>query len=543
VDGYREEQLSFLNDLPPVADSADLRETPPQAAPVAADELRKTADLGFTLPVEVIPPPAPEALPEVQRAPDYPVDALGGWLADAAKAIAEHVQLPVAVAAQSVLAAVSLAVQGHVNVKRGPYSGDDPVSLYFMSILESGDRKSSADKIALKPVREYEAEQRKKYKKERQTYDSAHTAWEMRKKSIEDSYKPKGKEQISEARQAELTKELIEHDAKAPVCPADPSLLMSEPNAEGIFNHLKDHCPSGGLFNDEALGFFGGHGMNHETKGRTIALLCKLWDSGEADKTRAQYKELIRGRRLTTHLMLQPVVATDIMSDPLLREQGFLPRFLIVSEPSMAGTRFIADKPDTEGAYSDRRTQTYFARMAELLNVPLNTPDDKDEGLRFATLELEGQSLQAWKLLHDKIEKELGADGRYRAIKGFGSKAAEQAARIAAIFSRIEGRDVITESHISRAGELMNYYLESMRVQTDNAAEDRERIEAAELLDWIKNNGGLIKSTEFKRLPISYRSAKKARSLLNELTDSGHIEPVGFGRNGPNEWEVCANSG
>lgn len=535
---FEHDNLAF-----PRADSADLRKIPPQAAPAAADEMRTAADLAVGLPVEVIPPPAPESLPEIQSAPDYPVDALGGWLSDAAKAIAEHVQLPVAVAAQSVLAAVSLAVQGHINVKRGPYSGADPVSLYFMSILESGDRKSSADKLALKPVREYEAEQRAAYEAERREYETALTAWEMRKKSIEDSYKPNGKEQISEAKQQELAQALLEHEEKAPFCPADPSLLMSEPNAEGIFSHLKNYCPSGGLFNDEALGFFGGHGMNPETRGRTIALLCKLWDSGEVDKTRAQYKEVIRGRRLTTHLMLQPVVAADIMSDPLLREQGFLPRFLIVAEPSIAGSRFIAGKSEDGGAYTDRRIQTYFARMTELMREPLNTPEGKDAGLRLATLELEGQSLQAWRVLHDDIEKELGPDGRYRAIKGFGSKAAEQAARIAAIFSRIDGRDVISESHISRAGELVRYYLESMRVQTDNAAEDRERIEAAELLGWIRNHGGRIKSVEFKRLPISYRSAKKARSLLDALTDSGHVEPVGFGRNGPNEWMICASSG
>ncbi|MBF0819946.1 DUF3987 domain-containing protein, partial [Streptococcus acidominimus] len=58
-------------------------------------------------------PPLPPAAP-------YPLDALGPILGEAASAIARKVQAPAAIAAQSVLAAASLAVQAHADV-RMPY--------------------------------------------------------------------------------------------------------------------------------------------------------------------------------------------------------------------------------------------------------------------------------------------------------------------------------------------------------------------------------------------------------------------------------------
>ncbi len=493
------------------------------------------------LPMNVVPLPKPDPLPEREIAPAYPVDALGGWLSDAALAIAEHVQLPLSVAAQTVLSVASLVTQGHITVKRGHYSGHDPVSLYFMSILESGDRKSSADKIALKPVRDFEQKQRELFRESRKRFESEQVAWDLRRKSIEDSFKPKKQEQISEAKQQELAQLLTDHETKRPVSMNDPSMLMSEPTAEGIFWHLKNCSYSSGLFNDEAVGFFGGHGMTQEARGRTISLICKIWDSGAADKSRAQFKEHISGRRLTAHLMMQPVIAADVLGDPLLRDQGFLPRFLVVAEPSMAGTRFISNRGGDQGAYSDPRITRYFTQVERLLNDQLQPADSADEGLIFHHLELEGEALDAWRLLHDGIESELHPEGRYYGIKGFGSKAAEQAARIAAILSRVEGRDTIDPGHVQRAGKLVAYYLESMLAQTNNAAEDQERIEARELLEWIRRNGGTITSAEFKRLPMAYRSAKKARALLEELDAEGYIEVSDFGRNGRSRaWKALA---
>ena len=78
----------------------------------------------------------------------YPLAALGKVLGAAAQAIVEVVQVPAALAAQSVLAAAAMAAQPHANALRA--GQPIPLSLFALTIAESGDRKTAADRLALR---------------------------------------------------------------------------------------------------------------------------------------------------------------------------------------------------------------------------------------------------------------------------------------------------------------------------------------------------------------------------------------------------------
>ena len=89
----------------------------------------------------------------------FPLDALGPVLSLAAEAITDVIQCPVECAANSVLAVASLAAQGHANVVLPIAQGKPaPLSLFLLTVLDSGERKTSADNMALKPVRDFERE-------------------------------------------------------------------------------------------------------------------------------------------------------------------------------------------------------------------------------------------------------------------------------------------------------------------------------------------------------------------------------------------------
>ena len=91
---------------------------------------------------------APEAPRPLRREVDdpepFPVDALGEVLGPAAKAINDIVQAPLPICAQSVLAAATLAVQGFADVVL-PTGQARPISLYFVAVAESGERKTPVD--------------------------------------------------------------------------------------------------------------------------------------------------------------------------------------------------------------------------------------------------------------------------------------------------------------------------------------------------------------------------------------------------------------
>ena len=88
------------------------------------------------------PEPLPLAAP-ISKARPYPIGSLGPVLGGAARSIAEKCQCAPALAGQSVLAVASLAAQRLADI-RLPFRQTRPLSLYFVTIAASGDRKSTA---------------------------------------------------------------------------------------------------------------------------------------------------------------------------------------------------------------------------------------------------------------------------------------------------------------------------------------------------------------------------------------------------------------
>lgn len=483
-----------------------------------------------------------EPLPERIAAPKFPIDALGDILGGAAKQMAYHVQTGQGLAGQSVLAAASLVAQPHINIQRGAI-GISPVSLFCLSIAESGDRKSTLDRLALEPIRVYEAEQRDNLATEQKKYAAQLETWLMQRDSIISNAKPKksSAKEMTDAQREELTNKLSAHEDKKPQEPPRPNITFSEPTAEGIWYHFTQGKPTAGLFSDEGISFFGGHGMTAEARGRMIAMLSKFWDGDPITRTRGNQGEsgTLAGRRLSTHLMVQPIVAHQVLSDPLFQGQGFLARFFICNEKSIAGTRFLGERNISDGVNNDPLINKYWWHINNLLKKPLPTDFDGDQ-LKPSIMMLADEALDAWIALHDGIEKEITLGGRYESIKPFASKAAEHSARIAAILAFIENYEQPTVEHVGRAAKIISYYLESMVIYVQNATQEEQDFLAGDLFAWIKKHGGKISSDNFQKLsPVSIRPAKKARKLLKHLVNQGYLQVTQYGRNKVERaWEV-----
>ena len=97
-------------------------------------------------------------IPEQEPPIPYPLDALGELLGNAARAVAEYVQVPEAMAGQSVLAGASLAVQPFYDVDIPSLGKPIHLSLNALTIAESGDRKSSTDNLAIRSIHAYQHE-------------------------------------------------------------------------------------------------------------------------------------------------------------------------------------------------------------------------------------------------------------------------------------------------------------------------------------------------------------------------------------------------
>ena len=101
----------------------------------------------------VWPDPQP-LVPHLVSEP-YPVSALPEKIRYAVEQVQFYVQAPMALVAGSALSNVALAVQHQFDVSRDA-ALHSPISLYFLTIAESGERKSACDNLFSSEIRAYQ---------------------------------------------------------------------------------------------------------------------------------------------------------------------------------------------------------------------------------------------------------------------------------------------------------------------------------------------------------------------------------------------------
>lgn len=464
--------------------------------------------------------PVPLFRPLPSGAP-FPVEAMGQALAGAVDAIADIIQCAPATAAGSVLAAASLAVQGLADVVLPIGDGmARPASLFLLTVAASGERKSSADGLALAPVRAFEEELAAAYRAELPSHMADVEAWKAAKaKAL------KGK-----ADDWRATANAVKSLGAEPQPPMAPILTASEPTMQGLARLFATGRPALGLMNDEGGAMLGGWGFQAEHRMGTMAALNSLWDGSPLKRVRAgDGAEALHGRRLACHLMLQPNVAASLLGDPEAAGIGLLARFLVTAPAELAGTRMQRpNRPE-----SRPRLAIYATQLAGLLRFPLPTKDGDPRHLVPRPLPLTAEAVAGWGDYADICERRGGQGGEWGDIRAFANKAAEHAARLAAVIALFHDPDVreIDGIMFERGRQLADFYGSEMLRLSGHAAVGADLMDAEALRRWIGEKGlSLVATSHVLRLgPSALRTAPKAKAALFRLTDYGWLAAVDGG--------------
>ena len=449
----------------------------------------------------------------------FPFEVLGDILSGAAKCLHEIVKAPDSICGQSVLAAAAFLTQPYADVYID--GRKHPLSLFLITVAESGDRKSAVDTIVLKPIREYEAMLDKANLDEKRAYKNRLEIWKRQREQIFKHGSPiKFEEDLNSL-------------GKEPTPPLEPFLLLEEPSYEGLVKLFAMGQPSLGLFSDEGGRMFGGYAMGEKNLLKTAAGLSSLWDGGKPiTRTRGGDENLLLyGRRFSSHLMLQEVVFHSILQNKILTKQGFLARCLIVAPETNAGNRKynpvdISLKPEIN---------KFYEVAHNLLDhpYPLKNPEILNE-LAPRTLSLDPSAKEAWIRFHDEVDEALKKNGKYLPVKRMANKSAEQALRISAVLTLFENIEAssISLDYIDRGIVLMRYYLDEAIRISDSSAEDPELNLAQALLNWMQRktkelgNHKTFTLTEIYQRggPREVRTAKAARKIMNILESHRTVE-------------------
>lgn len=454
--------------------------------------------------------PQPLLRPISQSAP-YPLDALGP-LRDAVLAVQGLTQAPIAIPAASALALASLAVMAHADVET--LGGTRPVSLYALTIAGSGERKSSCDATLMAALREYESEQAKAQIDAMQGWLNTQALWKAERDRILNVAKSSSGEKRAGCETA------LANLGPEPVMPPSSDRTVTEPTFEGLTRLFATGMPALGIFSDEGGQFLGGFAMASENRQKTLSALNDLWQGNPIKRTRSgDGSSQLTGRRLAIHLMVQPVVARIFMSDPKAEDTGFLPRFLICEPPSTIGTRMQSlTRHDEKGAIAQ-----FSQTLRTILSVRMPI-DPKSRALMPRVLQLEQAARLLLASYSDEVEEEQSSGRAFAHVKGYASKSAEQAARIAGVLAlwRDLNAACVTVEDIRGGIELAQYYL-SEAARLANAAGVSAEIENAEKLrKWLVERWSfpeIVFGEILQSAPSSTRdrlSAKKAIGLLLE---------------------------
>jgi hypothetical protein len=443
-------------------------------------------------PIPLFPPPRLEQL--------YPIEALGPILSEAASAIAHKVQVPLSLAAQSVLAYAALAVQALANIQP-PQQEQLPTSLWAVTLAESGDRKTGTDLLAGTAIRKFETELRIKYINEARFYDINLATYEL------------GKKQADKERDPQKRKELLEKLPSKPQPPLQPLLTAPDPTIEALFKLWPRLPASLGLFTDEGAQFTGGYGMNKDNRMKTAAALSGLFYKGEVRRLRATDNEItiLNGRRLSIHAMIQVELGKKFIGSEDLNDQGFLSRFLVAYPTSLKGTRL----PQQSDPRDDIYIETYENRLLTLLRTQWPLNKDHALGLDPYPLTLNDEAKQLWDNWRAPVELKLLPNGDYVPISGLASKAAELAMRIAGVQTVIAGRVIIEDWAIHNGTRLMNWYLnEALRIN-ETYSVTPQLLNAQKLLDWLYT---------VRKLKIDFRYIQQ--NGPNKFRSKADLEPL-----------------
>lgn len=437
--------------------------------------------------------------------PQFPIHALGS-LSLVAREIADCFQSPLPIAAHSVLGVASFLAQQNVNVRHGSISTN--TSLYLLCAADSGDRKSSCDKAAQSPLRDFERAGMEGYKNEQSQHQ-------------------------------EQAKAAKKDGEEMPEPPKAPNVILSDATVEAIQRALVQGQSSQILSAEEAGTIFGGHSMRGEAKTATISVLSTLWDGSPIRRNRMAEGESYTAydRRLCISLMGQPVVLEGVLSDPLMTDQGILARFLTAPTQSLAGTRKWRPK--------DIRDQPSYKAYCELATRFANQGYSVDDtgALELRQLRLTNDAAALFEAFYNNTEKAQSPTGEYAVIKPFASKAGEHCLRLAGVLAFWGGEDTVSDETMECAVELTQYYIDAALHLAIALGGDRQEQKQNELLTYLKTIPGEIEVNDLQKhsppklgLRKSVAAIRKAMSLM---VSKGYVAVTQSNRNGdPSAWRL-----
>lgn len=413
----------------------------------------------------------------------YPIYYFPEKIRNAILEVWQETQAPLPLVATSALSALSIACQHLFDAGR-PKGMTSPCSLFFITIADSGERKTSSDRFFTKPIREFENRHTEENKKQHATHEVDLEIWKAKETGI----KRKLQKLVSQDKNCESAEcELRQHHEHRPVQPAKMRMLFDDVSPTAIVGSLQNNWPSVGILSDEAGKLF-----NSKTF-ENIGLFNKLWDGDTVslDRHRTSDSYTVPDGRLTVSLMSQQKTFSDFLKKQgnLARDNGFLARCLVCKPISTQGYRQSnSDQPPLQNTYNPNLDQFHLT-IEKLLHRSWQNHQTKSQRTRIS---MSDEAVRCWTQYFNNIESKLPLMGHFFDVQDGASKIAENIARMACLFQAFECFEheinwQINASMVNAAHAICMWYMDQFKMIFGQQSVLSEEVKnAGELMAWLE---------------------------------------------------------
>ncbi|WP_423391450.1 DUF3987 domain-containing protein [Burkholderia sp. LMG 21824] len=437
----------------------------------------------------------------------YPAKVFPPIIRDAVFEVSANLHLPVELAAQAALGAISLIVQSFANVEC-PGHEPAPCAIFLMGISNSSGGKSLVEQRFIREIVAFERRQSEEVAAKEAQFRADLKIWQDDERRLSKEY---GRVEKGSAEEQLICEARVQHELDRPVKPVKRQLRYAELSPQGLRDALIEHGAIG-IFSPEAGPVLTGITFSQQ------AMLSSYW-SGEDRPT-----ALVSGDRrpveprLTVVLQLQEGKFANYMKRRGREafEVGLMGRFLVAAP-------YTDDKPGQRVYVEDMselKLGLFNERVRQILEQTVPLPHDRQ------VRRLSDDAKLYWKYFKEQIHDRLICGPYSDDMKSFFRKLAQQASRIATLFDYFEGRSgEISGDAMESAIALCEWYAhEFIQIFSEYVPSQRQKIDEAkrDLLLWLQG---------VRAAPYRYQKLTPGRYTERELNNYSNVrgEPVVLG--------------
>jgi hypothetical protein len=452
------------------------------------------------------------------KLPTFPVEeCFPPWLSSMVLAVAEHLQVPVDLPAMIALGCTAGSIQRKIAVKANK-SWREPLCLWCIPCLETGNRKTATLSLMDAPLRKYSEEKSDEWSKNQRLIKEKKAALQSKLKKLMKGVADGDEASEREAEAVNEQMEALDRDNQ------QERLLAEDVTPEALESLLAGNNERIIIKSDEA-GFF--KGLSRYSDQTNVDLINKAYSASPhyRDRVGAGFSRL-KSPCLTLILAPQPKILKDnVLADE--KDSGLPARCLFVLPTSLIGSR-VTKPPDI----SHNVRSHYFDSMMSICRLPWNDIDGSKDDPHLISLSRQAEDL--YDEFSAEIEPRMTENGEYHEFVEWARKMFGTTIRIAGVLHVLDKAEYaepwkheMSAGTMAKAIKIMRYLVPHARAAF-SIIDGASTVNSAEIiLRWIKRaNVTVFTAREcLRQCPTRFSGKDGQSAMWNAL---GHLEQLDY---------------